>query len=208
VTERYSAPGVAAGTAQDAAARVRSDVARFFAPSRWRTPLPEFEHSGYALVDTVRALAPRFVVDVGCGDNLFKGRIPNLLGIDLVNPAADLVCDLFDAPVRAGSIDVVLALGCINFGPREVIERQLRWVAGWLTPAGRIIMRGNPGRPIGPGLECFAWSADNLDTIGTAAGLRRDGPVEYDTFRNRAGVDEPRLVWHYRLAATDPGPCG
>lgn len=132
---------------------LREDVVRFFAPQRWSTPLPEFEHSGYALIDTVRALSPRFVVDVGCGYNLFKGRIGNLLGIDLVNPAADLVCDLLDAPIRAGSIDVVLTLSSINFGGIDVIEQQLACVAGWLTPTGRIFMRANPGMATGPGLE-------------------------------------------------------
>ncbi len=186
-------------------ADLREDIVRFFAPQRWRTPLPDFELSGYALVDTVRQLQPRFVVDVGCGHHLFKGKIPNLIGIDLANPAADLVCDLLDAPIRPGSIDVVLALGSINFGDRDLIERQLRCVAGWLTARGRIIMRANPGLPTGPGLEFFPWSAAQVDPIGAAAGLRRDGPIRSDTYRNRDGADEPRLVWHYRPATAAAG---
>jgi hypothetical protein len=176
------------------------DLVRFFSPQRWQTPLGEFEHSGYALVDEVRALAPRFVVDVGCGYNLFKGKIPNLIGIDLANPAADLVCDLLDAPIRPGSIDVVLALGSINYGDRGLIERQLRCVAGWLSGSGRLIMRANPGMATGPGLEFFGWSEELIEPIGRAAGLLSDGPVRYDTYRNARGLDEPRLVWHYRPA--------
>ena len=179
---------------------LHDDLVRFLSPDRWQSPLGDFEHSGYALVEEVRALAPRFVVDVGCGYNLFKHKIPNLIGIDLANPAADLVCDLLDAPIRPGSIDVVLALGAINYGDRPLIEQQLTCVAGWLTRTGRLIMRVNPGMATGPGLDFFKWSEDLIDPIGQAAGLRRDGDIRYDTYRNARGVDEPRPVWHYRLA--------
>ncbi|TDC80872.1 class I SAM-dependent methyltransferase [Micromonospora sp. KC606] len=185
----------------DEAARLRRELAAFFDPSRWRSPMPGFENSGYALVEQVRAWQPRFVVDVGCGSNPFKGKIGNLIGIDLVNPAADLVCDLLDAPIRPGSVDVVLALGCINFGGQKIIEQQLRHVASWLTPQGRIVMRANPGLPTGPGLEFFPWSEANVDTLGATVGLHRDGPVRYDTYRNPHGEPEPRLVWHYRPGA-------
>ena len=182
----------------DEAARLRREVAAFFDPSRWRSPISGFEHSGYALVEQVRSWQPRFVVDVGCGANPFKGKVGNLIGIDLVNPAADLVCDLLDAPIRPGSVDVVLALGCINFGSQEVVGQQLRHVATWLTSGGRIVMRANPGLPTGSGLEFFAWSEANVDTIGAVAGLHRDGPVRYDTYCSPHGEPEPRLVWHYR----------
>ncbi|MDG6106189.1 hypothetical protein Daura_20310 [Dactylosporangium aurantiacum] len=180
--------------------QLRRDLVAFFDPSRWRSPLAGFEHSGFALVEEVQGWQPRFVVDVGCGDNPFKGKIANLIGIDLVNPAADLVCDLFEAPVLPGSIDVVLALGCVNFGGRDLVERQLRHLGSWLTPSGRLVMRANPGLPMRPGLEFFAWSAENVDPIGAAAGLRRDGPTRYDTYRNYSGAAEPRLVWCYRPA--------
>ncbi|MEU5878806.1 class I SAM-dependent methyltransferase [Spirillospora sp. NPDC047279] len=178
----------------------RDDIARFFHPERWRTPLGEFKLSGYALVDEVNALAPRFVVDVGCGYNLFKGEIDNLIGIDLVNPAADLVCDLEEAPIRPHSIDVVLALASVNYGDQALVERQLRCLASWLTPEGHLFMRANPGMATAPGLDFFPWSAGNVDTIGAAAGLRRDGPIRYDTYTNRNGQNEPRLVWRYRPA--------
>ncbi|GAA0458307.1 hypothetical protein Aca07nite_64620 [Actinoplanes capillaceus] len=185
----------------DPAQWLRHEVAAFFDPSRWRSPMPGFEHSGYALVEQVRAWQPQFVIDVGCGTNPFKGKIGNLIGIDLVNPAADLVCDLLDAPIRPGSVDLVLALGCINFGSQEIIEQQLRHVASWLTPQGRIVMRANPGLPTGPGLEFFPWSEANVDAIGATVGLYRDGPVRYDTYRDPRGELEPRLVWCYRPGA-------
>ena len=182
---------------------LNADISTFFAPSRWRTPMREFELSGFALIDEVNALRPRFVVDVGCGYNLFKGKIANLIGIDLVNPAADLICDLADAPIRDGSIDVILALGAVNYGDRTLIEAQLSCLARWLAPSGVLVMRANPGMATGPGLFFFPWSADIVEPIGRAAGLRRTTPIRYDTYRNARGVDEPRLVWHYGLA--EPG---
>ena len=162
--------------------------------------MKEFEHSGYSLVDEVRALAPGFVVDAGCGYNLFKGKIPNLIGIDIVNPAADLVCDISEAPIRTASIDVVLALGSINYGNHQVIVDQLQTVADWLKENGTLIMRGNPGMATGPGLTFFPWSTENIDPIGASAGLRRDHAIRYDTYVNKDGNPEPRLVWRYRKA--------
>jgi len=176
---------------------LHDDLMRFFSPERWQSPLKDFEHSGYALVNEVAALRPRFVVDAGCGYNLFKGKIPNLIGIDLANPAADLVCDILDAPIAPGTIDVILALGSVNYGDQKLITAQLTHLAGWLTPTGTLIMRANPGMATGPGLEFFAWSETNIDPIGTAAGLHRPDPIRYDTYTNKNGVDEPRLVWHY-----------
>jgi hypothetical protein len=180
---------------------LRDEVARFFSPDRWRTPMAEFERSGYALADEVNALTPKFVIDAGCGYNLFKGKIPNLIGIDLVNPAADLVCDIEEAPISPASIDVILALGAVNYGDQPTIERQLTRLAYWLTPTGRLIMRANPGMATGPGLTFFRWSEDNIDSIGAAAGLRRDTPIHYDTYTNNKSEKEPRLVWHYRPAS-------
>jgi hypothetical protein len=177
-------------------------IAAFFGPDRWRTPLPDFEHSGYDLVDQVHAWQPRFVVDVGCGHNHFQGKIDNLIGIDLVNPATDLVCDLLEAPIQPGSIDVILALGCLNFGTQDLIEQQIRHLASWLTSTGRIVKRANPGLPTRPGLPFFAWPPQHVDAIGAAAGLRHDGQIRYDTYRNSRGGDEPRLVWQYRPAGT------
>lgn len=177
---------------------IRDDIKTFFDPQHWKTPLREFKISGYALIDEVNALKPRFVIDVGCGYNLFKAEIPNLIGIDLVNPAADLVCDLEEAPILPGTIDVVLALAAVNYGDRPLIERQLRCIASWLTPTGHLFMRGNPGMATGPNLQFFPWSEDQIDPIGAAAGLHRDGPIHYDTYTNRNGDKEPRLVWRYR----------
>jgi hypothetical protein len=116
--------------------------------------------------------------------------------------AADLVCDLLEAPIQPGSIDVNPALSCLNFGTQELIEQQLRHLASWPTPTGRIVMRANPGLPTGPRVSFFALSPEHIDGTGAAAGLRRDDPIRYDTYRNSRGDDEPRLGRQHRPAGT------
>src|SRR2546423_12643164 len=111
--------GVALLSEQDDRLRV------FFSASRWRSSLSTLKHTGFNLVDEVAALRPRFVVDVGCGFNEFKGKIPNLIGIDLANERADLLCDLKEAPFKDESFDVALALGSINFGSRAAVTDNL-----------------------------------------------------------------------------------
>ncbi len=177
---------------------VTAALKHFFAAERWQQSIDRFPLSGYALVDTVNALAPAVVVDVGCGFNPFKGRIPNLVGIDFANRHADIVCDIADAPFAAGTIDVALALGSINFGDTVRIIRQLNTVAGWLRPGGHLFMRANPGEPIGAAVALFAWNPDLAVTLGRAAGLAIDGPVQEEQLVLSTQVPARRLFWRYR----------
>ena len=158
--------------------------------------MPQFLHSGYAIADEVRRLEPRFTIDVGCGHNEFKSLIGNLIGIDIANDAADLVCDFADAPVAASSIDCILALGSINFGDESLIGRQLRTLCGWLTDSGVMFMRANPGFSVDE-LPVYPWSVEGVDRMGQECGLVRQGPVQVDTLLLPSGVREERLVWRY-----------
>ena len=169
----------------------------FFHPSAWRSSLDRFPLSGFALVETVADLRPRFVVDAGCGYNQFKGRIPNLLGIDLVNPAADLVCDMCDAPVKDGAIDVVLALGSVNFGDAEQIERTLKILVGWLAPKGVLVMRGNPGDALDPRIQVFPWSRAAIGHFAERLGLAVLD-IAKEPYEMPDGRRTHRLFWRYR----------
>ena len=50
------------------------------------------------------------LLDVGCGDHPFKGRINNLVGIDPYNDCADYMVDILDYKVPAGSHDYIVHL--------------------------------------------------------------------------------------------------
>jgi hypothetical protein len=173
----------------------------FFHPSAWRSSLARFPLSGFALVDVVARLQPRFVVDAGCGYNEFKGRIPNLLGIDLVNPAADLVCDMCEAPIRDRSIDVVLALGSVNFGDADEIERTLAILVGWLVPYGVLLMRGNPGDALDPQIRVFPWSKAAIAKFAERLDLTVLEIAE-EPYELPDGRPTHRLFWSYRKSPT------
>lgn len=51
--------------------------------------LKRLSHSGMAIVNKI--LPTESVIDVGCGNNLFKKFIPNLIGIDPVFDQAGVV---------------------------------------------------------------------------------------------------------------------
>ena len=52
----------------------------------------QFDKTGLALIDKIKE--GETVIDVGCGANPFKGRIPNLIGIDPAFDQADVKCGI------------------------------------------------------------------------------------------------------------------
>lgn len=176
-----------------------NELKKFFDQSTWPTSMHLWKWSGFNLVDEVAGMRPRFVLDVGCGHNEFKCRIPNLVGIDIANAAADWVCDLLDAPIAPRSVDVILALGSVNFGSANDIDLRLARLASWLTPAGRLIMRGNPGVAVVDSIEFFEWSEIAIVERGEACGLRVDGEIRHENIDGPWGEPIHRLVWTYAL---------
>lgn len=169
----------------------------FFSADRWKASIDRFPLSGYSLVDQVNSLQPKVVVDVGCGFNPFKGKISNLIGIDIANTSADLVADFLDAPFADESIDVVLALGSINFGCREDVANGLRKVHQWLRPNGYLFMRVNPGEPIGDGIVVFPWSEGIVAEFSNEIGFRIACDVQEEQLVLSNGVSARRLFWVY-----------
>jgi len=61
----------------------------------WKDTNYQFlKYSGYNLVDYINSKKPSSVLDVGCGYNRLKSLIPNLIGIDPFNDAADIKTSL------------------------------------------------------------------------------------------------------------------
>lgn len=102
------------------------------------------EFSGYSLVNKISPQEK--VIDIGCGKNLFKKHIKNLVGIDPAFPEADLMISLEEySKITADKYDVAFCLGSINFGTKETIENQIGLVKGLLNDKNRIYWRCNPG---------------------------------------------------------------
>ena len=93
----------------------------------------------------------RYVLDVGCGDNLFKkhGRV---LGLDPYNSKANVMMDILDfEPVI--KYPLIICFGSINFYDAKWVDDRMKKVATLLEPKGRICFKVNPNKPFGNGVR-------------------------------------------------------
>jgi SAM-dependent methyltransferase len=146
---------------------------RFFAEI-WKPRTGEYDHSGWALAEEITKQDPKSVLDVGCGYHPFKGRIPNLIGIDPYNNCADYEVDILDYKVKPESHDVIIALGSINFNSREDIEERFAHCVDLLAPGGRFYLRANPGisHKAGPYVDIFPWSFEIVNELAEKYNLK------------------------------------
>jgi hypothetical protein len=117
-----------------------------------------------------------WVLDVGCGRNLFKGTIKNLVGIDPAFDEADVKTTIENYQTDQ-RFDVALCLGSINFGSVEDIRRQLDCVVKLLKPISRIYWRCNPGLKDHGNKECeqiefFPWNKEWHKTLTSEYGFK------------------------------------
>jgi hypothetical protein len=119
----------------------QEDLNNYFS-TVWQSNLDQYTYSGWSLVDKIKS--GEQVIDVGCGFNEFKLRIPDLIGIDPANESADYKIAVEDFnPVKR--YDVAFCLGSINFGNEATILNQINIVVRALKPKARIYWRCNPG---------------------------------------------------------------
>jgi len=134
-------------------------LTRFFGEI-WKPRTDDYSYTGWSLVDEINKQDPKSVLDVGCGYHPFKGRIPNLVGIDPFNNCADYMVDILEYKVKPSSHDHIIALGSINFNSREDIEQRFSHCINLLESGGRLYMRVNPGisHKTGPYVDIFPWN--------------------------------------------------
>ena len=146
---------------------------RFFAEI-WKPRTGEYDHSGWALAEAIAAQDPKNVLDVGCGYHPFKGRIPNLTGIDPYNNCADYEVDILDYKVRPGTHDHIIALGSINFNSQDEIEQRFAHCVSLLAPGGKFYLRANPGIPhkAGPYVDIYPWTFEIVNEFAERYNLR------------------------------------
>lgn len=136
----------------------RQYLRRFFGEI-WKPRTGDYQWTGWQIVDEIKKHNPKSVLDVGCGYNQFKERLPNLIGIDPYNDCADYMVDILDYCVPGEQHDAIMALGSINFNDREDIEERFAHCVNMLAPGGRFYIRANPGIQWanGPWVDIFAW---------------------------------------------------
>ena len=93
----------------------------------------------------------KYVLDVGCGDNLFK-KHGKVLGLDPYNSKADVMTDILDfEPVI--KYPLIICFGSINFHDAKWVDDRMKKVATLLEPQGRMCFKVNPNKPFGNGVR-------------------------------------------------------
>mgnify|MGYP003122900572 CR=1 FL=1 len=97
----------------------KATVKEYFG-KHWTSRTSTYKYSNYSIAEKIKP--NERVIDVGCGFNEFKPIIRNLVGIDIVNPKADVIIDLEDYESK-DKFDVALCLGSIQYGDDSVMTR-------------------------------------------------------------------------------------
>ena len=114
-----------------------------FNPKTWKVGKESWLTTrGQKIVDDINAMDTDLVIDAGCGRNVFKGKIKNLVGFDIVDfPNVDFVSSIQDAEFENESADVVLALGSVQFGNKTDVYEDVAKLVSWVKPGGILIFR-------------------------------------------------------------------
>jgi hypothetical protein len=144
----------------------RNPLDTYFKGDIWEpTPIEEWKYSGLELINRIEP--HEYVIDVGCGYNMFKNKIPNLLGIDPQNDEADIKISIEEFEPD-NKFDVALCLGSINFGDDHVITQQISKIVSILKDTSRIYWRCNPDSRDHDNSMCaeipfFPWSEEWME---------------------------------------------
>jgi len=154
---------------------------RFWSAFQPRTDV--YQYTGWNIVDEINKRNPRAVLDVGCGYNQFKPRIPNLTGIDKFNNCADYMVDILEYNVEPETYDAVIVFGSINFGEYQDVAIRFRKVFALTAPGGKIYVRANPGisPKHGPWIDIYPWDFE------TAHRIAKENAVTLATFKKDNG---------------------
>jgi hypothetical protein len=186
--------------------KLHDDLSKKFDPSYWSgwKAFKHYKHTGVNLVEEVNALDPDLVIDVGCGHNRFKGHIKNLIGFDQAPfPFSDIISNIDDINFRTESADVVMALGSIQFGSKEIVLRQMDKLISWVKPGGYIVMRTmkdwfrNEDYPFSE--SHYIWEHSDIDEVTEKYNLKIIKGVYTEEIVNPRGKTlSTRLAWWWQ----------
>lgn len=144
-------------------------------------------------IDEIRERGPCRILDVGCGNNLYKKFFPDLFGIDIINPNAEQVCDILEFEPE-DTFDIVLCFGSLNFGGRSDILARLHKIRQCLAGNGLIFMKVNPGIrwQACPDLVIYPWTILDIHALADETGL-----TVRDTIRSEETANGLRYKFTY-----------
>ena len=129
---------------------------------------------------TVIAWQPRFVVDLGCGDNAFirelRRRGIDGLGVDFANESADIAAPMHRVPLASGIADVVTSFDAMEHLLPEDVDPVLaemrrlgtsggggNFIFGISTRPSRITV---DGQNLHPTVRPLDWWIDRIGRVG------------------------------------------
>ena len=152
--------------AEELAKWINMRVLENYFRNHWKPNWKNYRYSNEGVAFKINITKPERVIDIGCGENLLKDKIKNLVGVDPFNSKADLEIDILDLDEPENSFDHAIVFGSINFGNEEDIEPRLEKAIGLVKPGGTLFFRVNPGiqheNQNSKWIQFFDWSEDRI----------------------------------------------
>lgn len=136
---------------------------------------------------TVLAWQPRFIVDFGCGGNEFicemRRRGVDGLGIDFVNPAADIPASMHAVPLASDIADVVTSFDALEHLLPDDVDSTLAEMQRISRPSGHFMFSicTKPsrilvdGENLHPTVQPLEWWLDCIARVGRVTNARAAG---------------------------------
>jgi hypothetical protein len=138
-------------------------------------------YTGLSLINSVNALDPGLVLDVGCGQNFYKNKIKNLVGVDVFGKDCDLRFDYFSSDYRTNA-DVILVLGVLEYGTPDMVQQKLQRIKQNCHSGTEVFFRFNispefgheilPGKDICFFMDKIIYSPEQWNHAVTQAGFK------------------------------------
>jgi len=126
-------------------------------------------HSGKKLADEIAATNPSLVLDLGCGSNVFKKLIPNLIGIDIADVGdVDIIGDINSLPTmfQGQCADWILCFGPLNYGEDDWVNSICSVMKYLLKPKGTIVCHTSPLEFNTRPFSKIDWTDETINRFG------------------------------------------
>jgi SAM-dependent methyltransferase len=112
----------------------------------------QYEETNGQLIKKLKKENYNIILDLGCGKNIYKKHITNIIGIDkypeytaLGKVNADIIADIGDLPFKNETVDAILVLGSIGEVPEDTavngLGKQIKEIKRVLKPNGVVYGR-------------------------------------------------------------------